>query len=127
MLDSRPEIAGSATFLLPEDHAPEGPKAKLLRSAGQPVPGARVRIVDPVTLADLPEGQTGEVLIESPGNMIGYWRNPEATAAAFPEGRNANGGWFRSGDGGSMVDGYVYINDRPALVDAQTRTVIWVR
>ena len=30
----------------------------------------------------------------------------------FPEGRNANGGWFRSGDGGYMVDGYVYINDR---------------
>jgi acyl-CoA synthetase (AMP-forming)/AMP-acid ligase II len=86
--------------------------SKLLRSAGQAVPGARVRIVDPVTLADLPEGQTGEVLIESPGNMIGYWRNPEATAAAFPEGRNANGGWFRSGDGGYMVDGYVYINDR---------------
>ena len=106
------EIAGSATFLLPEDHAADGPKAKLLRSAGKPVPGARVRIVDPVTLQDLPEGQTGEVLIESPGNMIGYWRNPEATAAAFPEGRNANGGWFRSGDGGSMVDGYVYINDR---------------
>ena len=106
------EIAGSATFLLPEDHAAEGPKAKLLRSAGKPVPGARVRIVDPVTLADLPAGQTGEVLIESPGNMLGYWRNPEATAAAFPEGRNANGGWFRSGDGGYMVDGYVYINDR---------------
>ena len=106
------EIAGSATFLLPEDHAADGSKARLLRSAGKPVPGARVRIVDPVTLADLPDGETGEVLIESPGNMIGYWRNPEATAAAFPQGRNANGGWFRSGDGGSMVDGYVYINDR---------------
>ena len=32
------EIAGSATFLLPEDHQPEGPKARLLRSAGKPVP-----------------------------------------------------------------------------------------
>ncbi len=106
------EIAGSATFLLPEDHAATGPKAGLLRSAGQPVPGARVRIVDPLTLQDLPDGQTGEVLIESPGNMLGYWRNPEATAAAFPEGRNANGGWFRSGDGGYLQDGYVYINDR---------------
>jgi len=52
------------------------------------------------------------VLIESPGNMIGYWRNPEATAAAFPEGRNANGGWFRSGDGGYLEGGYLYINDR---------------
>ena len=106
------EISGSATFLLPEDHAASGPKARLLRSAGRPVPGARVRVVDPGTLQDLPDGQTGEVLIESPGNMVGYWRNPEATAAAFPEGRNANGGWFRSGDGGYLQDGYVYINDR---------------
>ena len=109
------EIAGSATFLLPEDHQASGPKAKLLRSAGKPIPGARLRVVAPGTLhdlQDLPDGQTGEVLIESPGNMIGYWRNPEATAAAFPEGRNANGGWFRSGDGGYLDDGYLYINDR---------------
>ena len=106
------EIAGSGTFLLPADHDPGGPRAGLLRSAGKAVPGARVRIVDPATLQDVPEGQTGEVLIESPGNMVGYWRNPAATAAAFPEGRNANGGWFRSGDGGFMRDGYVYINDR---------------
>jgi len=106
------EIAGSATFLMPEDHQTSGPNARLLRSAGKPVPGARLRVVDPATLQDLPEGQTGEVLIESPGNMIGYWRNPEATAAAFPEGRNANGGWFRSGDGGYLDGGYLYINDR---------------
>ena len=106
------EIAGSATFLMPEDHQTRGPKAKLLRSAGQAVPGARVRVVEPGTLTDLPEGQTGEVLIESPGNMIGYWGNPEATAAAFPEGRNPRGGWFRSGDGGYLDGGYLYINDR---------------
>ncbi len=106
------EIAGSATFLMPEDHQTSGPKARLLRSAGQPVPGARVRVVDPATLQVLPDGQTGELLIESPGNMLGYWRCPEATAAAFPDGRNANGGWFRSGDGGYLQDGYVFINDR---------------
>ncbi len=106
------EIAGSATFLMPEDHQTSGPKARLLRSAGQAVPGARVRVVEPGTLTDLPDGQTGEVLIESPGNMIGYWGNPEATAAAFPEGRNPRGGWFRSGDGGYLDGGYLYINDR---------------
>ena len=109
------EIAGSATFLVPEDHQTSGPKARLLRSAGRPIPGARVRVVAPGTLhdlQDLPDGQTGEVLIESPGNMLGYWRNAEATAAAFPEGRNANGGWFRSGDGGYLDGGYLFINDR---------------
>ena len=35
-----------------------------------------------------------------------------ATAAAYPEGRNAAGGWFRSGDGGYLKDGYLYIHDR---------------
>jgi acyl-CoA synthetase (AMP-forming)/AMP-acid ligase II len=106
------EIAGSATFLMPEDHQASGPKAGLLRSAGRPVPGARLRVVDPVSGHDLPDGQTGEVLIESPGNMVGYWRNPEGTAAVFPEGRNERGGWFRSGDGGYLEGGYLYINDR---------------
>ena len=106
------EIAGSATFLMPDDHQPSGPRSALLRSAGQAVPGARLRVVDPGTLQDLPDGQTGEVLIESPGNMVGYWRNPEATAAAFPAGRTAQGGWFRSGDGGYLSGGYLYINDR---------------
>jgi acyl-CoA synthetase (AMP-forming)/AMP-acid ligase II len=76
------------------------------------VPGARLRVVDPVSGHDLPDGQTGEVLIESPGNMVGYWRNPEGTAAVFPEGRNERGGWFRSGDGGYLEGGYLYINDR---------------
>jgi acyl-CoA synthetase (AMP-forming)/AMP-acid ligase II len=52
---------------------------------------------------EVPPGTVGEIAIKGPEVMIGYWRNPEATAAAFPEGRNANGGWFRSGDGGYMV------------------------
>jgi acyl-CoA synthetase (AMP-forming)/AMP-acid ligase II len=68
--------------------------------------------VDPVTLEDLPDGQVGEIWIESDRNLKEYWRNPEATAAAYPEGRNANGGWFRSGDGGYLKNGYLYINDR---------------
>ena len=45
--------------------------------------------------------------------MKGYWRNPEATAQCFPEGRGADGrGWFRTGDAGYLRDGYVYIHDR---------------
>lgn len=106
------ELSGSGTILMPQDHQTSGPKAKLLRSAGRPIPGLRLRIVDPVTLADLPEGRTGEVWIESPGNLLEYWRNPEATRQAFPEGRNERGGWLRSGDGGYLEDGYLYINDR---------------
>ena len=104
------EVSGPATFLLPEDH--RAGDAELLRSAGRPIGGGRLRIVDPIGLQDLPDGEVGEIWIESDRNLKEYWRNPQATAAAYPEGRNANGGWFRSGDGGYLKDGYLYINDR---------------
>jgi len=105
------EVSGPATFLRPADH--RAGDAELLRAAGQPIGGARLRIVDPITQQDVAqEGAVGEVWIESDRNLLEYWRNPEATAAAYPEGRNANGGWFRSGDGGYLKNGYLYIHDR---------------
>ena len=106
------EVSGPVTFLMPEDHCLDGPAAERLRSAGKPVGGARIRIVDPGTLQDVAAGQSGEVWIECERNMKAYWRNPRATEDAFPEGRNANGGWFRSGDGGYLRDGFLYIRDR---------------
>ena len=106
------EVSGPATFLMPQDHRPGAGRAELLRSAGKPIGGARLRIVDPVSNAELPDGQTGEIWIETERNFLEYWHNPEATAQAFPEGRNANGSWFRSGDGGYLKDGYLFINDR---------------
>lgn len=60
----------------------------------------------------MPEGQTGEVWLETVRNLKEYWRDAEATRRAFPEGRNDRGGWFRTGDGGYVEDGYLYINDR---------------
>ncbi|MDP9900919.1 long-chain-fatty-acid--CoA ligase [Variovorax ginsengisoli] len=104
------EVSGPATFLFPEDH--RSGDASLLRSAGRPIGGGRLRIVDPISLQDLPDGEVGEIWIESDRNLKEYWRNPQATAAAYPEGRNTNGGWFRSGDGGYLKDGYLFINDR---------------
>ncbi len=104
------EVSGVATFLSTADH--QAGDADLLRSAGRPVGGARLRIVDPVTLQDLPEEKIGEIWVESIRNLKEYWRNPEATALAFPEGRNANGGWFRTGDGGYLKNGYLYVTDR---------------
>jgi acyl-CoA synthetase (AMP-forming)/AMP-acid ligase II len=72
-----------------------------------------VRIVDPETLRGLPDGEVGEIWVKSSQNMKGYWRNPDATAQCFPEGRGADGrGWFRTGDAGYLRDGYVYIHDR---------------
>lgn len=106
------EVSGPATFLMQHDHRDAATRPELLRSAGKPVGGARLRIVDPVTREDLPEGRTGEVWIETERNLKEYWRNPEATKNAYPEGRNERGGWFRTGDGGFLKDGYLFIHDR---------------
>jgi acyl-CoA synthetase (AMP-forming)/AMP-acid ligase II len=106
------EICGPGTFLMPEDHQPGSERGHLLRSAGRPAGGARLRIVDPLTRTDLPEGEVGEIWIETIRNLREYWRNPQATAEAFPEGRNERGGWFRTGDAGYLKDGYLYIHDR---------------
>lgn len=104
------EVSGPGTFLMPADHRTGD--SELLRSAGRAAGGARLRIVDPVSFEDLPEGHVGEIWIETVRNLKEYWRNPEATAAAYPEGRNERGGWFRSGDGGFLKNGYLYISDR---------------
>lgn len=106
------EVSGPATFLSQEDHRRAAQEPSLLRSAGRPIGNCRLRIVDPVSGKDLPEGETGEVWLESVRNLKEYWRDAEATRRAFPEGRNERGGWFRTGDGGYLKDGYLYINDR---------------
>jgi fatty-acyl-CoA synthase len=72
-----------------------------------------LRIVDPETRRDLPDGEVGEIWVRSAQNMKAYWRNPEATAECYPEGRGADGiGWFRTGDAGYLREGYLYIHDR---------------
>ncbi|HSV79834.1 MAG TPA: long-chain-fatty-acid--CoA ligase [Ramlibacter sp.] len=106
------EVSGPATFLSQDDHRRAAKEPSLLRSAGRPIGNCRLRIVDPVSGKDLPEGQTGEVWLETVRNLKEYWRDPEATRRAFPDGRNERGGWFRTGDGGYVKDGYLYINDR---------------
>ena len=65
------------------------------------------QVVDDGMCALTPTGAVGEIWIRSKQVMKGYWNMPEETAKSItPD------GWFRSGDGGYMVDGYVYINDR---------------
>jgi long-chain acyl-CoA synthetase len=107
------ETTGGVTELPPEDHDPSGPRAHLLRAAGRPWGDVRFRIVDAETGKDLAEGEVGEIWCWSAQNMKGYWRNPEATAEVYPEGRDENGlGWFRTGDAGYLKEGYLYIHDR---------------
>ncbi|CAM3466612.1 class I adenylate-forming enzyme family protein [Nocardioides dubius] len=63
---------------------------------GRPNIGVEVEVRD-ATGAVLPVGEEGEIYTRSAYAMLGYWNNPEATAAAFTEDR-----WLRTGDLGSM-------------------------
>ncbi|HXT71483.1 MAG TPA: AMP-binding protein [Vicinamibacterales bacterium] len=72
-------------------------------TVGKPLPGVEVRIVPP-------EGgtpDTGEVQVRGANVFAGYWRRPDATAAAFVD------GWFRTGDVGQRsADGYITLCGR---------------
>ena len=76
-------------------------------SIGHPLPGISVRIVDPETMAPLPPGETGLLLVHGPNVMLGYLNRPEKTAEVL---RN---GWYNTGDIAAMdEDGFVRITDR---------------
>jgi len=107
------ETTGAVTLLEASDHDPGGPKADLLRSAGRPLPGVELRIVDPGNGKDCPDGEVGEVWTRSQQNLKAYYANAEATDEAYPEGRDEDGiGWFRTGDAGYLRDGFLFIHDR---------------
>ena len=75
-------------------------------TAGIPRTGTEVRVVDS-TGTVLPSGEIGEVIIRSDIVMKGYWKNPEATAAALVN------GWLHTGDLGTFNDqGFLLLKDR---------------
>lgn len=78
---------------------------------GIPFIGVDSLVVDPETLAPLPPGEVGEIVIRGPQVFKGYWKKPELTAAAFAE--IAGQRYFRSGDLGYVdADGYYMLVDR---------------
>ncbi len=87
------------------------PERAKLQCLGIPVIGTDSRIIDPDTLAELPIGETGEIVSHGPQVFMGYWGHPEATQAAFIELDGKR--FFRTGDLGRMdEEGYFFITDR---------------
>jgi acyl-CoA synthetase (AMP-forming)/AMP-acid ligase II len=79
-----------------EDALPAEERARRLARAGMPALGVTLRV-----------SEHGEVLARSNVVLEGYWDQPEATVDAL------EGGWFHTGDGGTMDDeGYLTISDR---------------
>ena len=79
-------------------------------SVGLPILGSKVKIISDENglEIDLPNGEVGEIVVKGTHVMLGYYNDPEATAAAFTE-----DGFFRTGDFGYMDDdGYLYITGR---------------
>ncbi|MGW2158999.1 class I adenylate-forming enzyme family protein [Nonomuraea sp. NPDC001699] len=93
------EALAPLTVLPPEAHMRAGDPR--LTSAGRPVPGVEIKIIDAV-------GGIGEVAVRGASVMPGYWNRPEQSAEVLDQER-----WFRTGDIGRLdEDGYLHLVDR---------------
>jgi len=103
-------IATEAGYGLSETHTGDVitlPQTVRWGTNGQPLPGVQCRIVDPATGRDLPAGEQGEIVLKSPGNFIGYWKQPGKTAETLRD------GWVHTGDIGRLdADGYLSLLGR---------------
>ena len=79
---------------------------------GQVLPGTRVRLLDrEVPERDAPLGEAGELAVQGPQIMQGYWQRPEAAASAFAQRDGQQ--WLRTGDVATIdTAGYIRIVDR---------------
>ena len=80
-------------------------------SFGIPIPNVSAAVIDPDTLEFVSPGQTGELIINGPNVMKGYWHKEEETKNSFLDIGDKT--WFRTGDLVKMdEEGYFYFYDR---------------
>jgi fatty-acyl-CoA synthase len=81
---------------------------KRTATVGRAMPGVELKVVNPETWDELPQGEIGEVVARGYVNMLGYYNMPEATAAVLDQ-----DGWIHTGDLGCFdSDGYLVITGR---------------
>jgi long-chain acyl-CoA synthetase len=99
------EAAPTVTTCTPADHRrADGAR---LASVGAPVVGVEVELRDPDSGRPVDAGAVAEIWVRGPNVMLGYWRQPEATAEALVD------GWYRTGDAAyADADGYLFLVDR---------------
>lgn len=114
------ECTAPCAAVPPEREAPVDPVSGTL-SVGVPGPDTVVRIIDE-NGAEVPFGEQGEIAVRGPQVVSGYWRLPEATAAAFPDGE------LRTGDIGFMDRaGWLYVVDRKKDMINASGFKVWPR
>ena len=69
------------------------PLAIRKKSVGRPVPGMRIKVVDPATGRHLDAGGIGELMVKGPNVLKGYWQNPQETGKQLEK-----DGWLHTGD-----------------------------
>jgi long-chain acyl-CoA synthetase len=100
------ETMGLTETVAPSFSNPMSADRRKIGSVGLPA-GCEARVADPAGI-DVPNGRTGEILLRGPQVMRGYYKDPDATRAAF----HADG-WLRTGDLGHRdADGYFFVTGR---------------
>ena len=89
-------------------------KVRTLVGSGRAIPGTRIAIVDPESLAACAADAVGEIWVSSPSVARGYWNRPEETAQTFHAylANTGDGPFLRTGDLGFLRDGELFVTGR---------------